>query len=265
MSYQVRIESFEGPFDLLLYLVSRQKVDIGVISISEIIDQYLAEIENLKKVDLDVASDFLLVAATLLKIKAESLLPKDNVVVDEDIAQLAPDAARDILIQRLLTYKQYKNAAQALNTRFETEARMHARPFGPDREFLCAMPDWLEHTSLETLAALAAKALARREIFLLESKHIAAKPIPVETYVRSIHERIVQEKQLMFSQLTAEDTNPEIIVVTFLAILELYKRSMVNVRQESAFGDIQIDYIEGSGALFLDDTDKSLLNDTDNR
>ena len=70
MSYRVRIDSFEGPFDLLLYLVSRQKVDIGVISISEIIDQYLAEISSLKDLDLDVASDFLLVAATLLKIKA---------------------------------------------------------------------------------------------------------------------------------------------------------------------------------------------------
>ena len=106
MSYKVRIDSFEGPFDLLLYLVSRQKVDIGVISISEIIDQYLDEIANLKDLDLDVASDFLLVAATLLKIKAESLLPKEEVVIDEELAQLSPSEARDILIERLLAYKQ---------------------------------------------------------------------------------------------------------------------------------------------------------------
>ena len=143
MSYKVRIDSFEGPFDLLLYLVSRQKVDIGVISISEIIDQYLDEIANLKDLDLDVASDFLLVAATLLKIKAESLLPKEEVVIDEELAQLSPSEARDILIERLLAYKQYKNAAHALNSRFEAEGRMHARPFGPDQQFLGAMPDWL--------------------------------------------------------------------------------------------------------------------------
>ena len=135
MSYKVRIDSFEGPFDLLLYLVSRQKVDIGVISISEIIDQYLAEISNLKDLDLDVASDFLLVAATLLKIKAESLLPKEKVQVEEEFAELSPGEARDILIERLLSYKTYKNAAHALNSRFEAEGRMHARPFGPDKEF----------------------------------------------------------------------------------------------------------------------------------
>ena len=255
MSYKVRTDSFEGPFDLLLYLVSRQKVDIGVISISEIIDQYLTEVTNLKDVDLDVASDFLLVAATLLKIKAESLLPKEEIIVDEELAQLTPGEARDILIERLLAYKQYKNAAHALNARFQAEGRMHARPFGPEQQFLEYMPDWLEHTSLEDIARLAAKALARREVFLLESEHIAAKPIPVETYVRSIHERIVQEKHLQFSQLIAGDERPQLVVVTFLALLELYKRSMVTLVQKDAFGDIDINYLEGSGALLLDDTD----------
>ena len=255
MSYKVRTDSFEGPFDLLLYLVSRQKVDIGVISISEIIDQYLTEVTNLKDVDLDVASDFLLVAATLLKIKAESLLPKEEIIVDEELAQLTPGEARDILIERLLAYKQYKNAAHALNARFQAEGRMHARPFGPEQQFLEYMPDWLEHISLEDIARLAAKALARREVFLLESEHIAAKPIPVETYVRSIHERIVQEKHLQFSQLIAGDERPQVVVVTFLALLELYKRSMVTLVQKDAFGDIDINYLEGSGALLLDDTD----------
>ena len=253
MSYKVRIDSFEGPFDLLLYLVSRQKVDIGVISISEIIDQYLAEISSLKDLDLDVASDFLLVAATLLKIKAESLLPKEKVQVDEEFAELSPNEARDILIERLLAYKQYKNAAHALNSRFEAEGRMHARPFGPDKEFLGVMPDFLAHVSLDDMGQLAAKALARREIFLLESDHIAAKPIPVETYVRNIHERIQLEKHLRFSELTSENTEPRIVVVTFLAVLELYKRNMVMVHQAKAFGDIDIDYIEGSGVLLLDD------------
>lgn len=255
MSYKVRIDSFEGPFDLLLYLVGRQKVDIGAISISEIIDQYLDEIANIDDLDLDVASDFLLVAATLLKIKAESLLPREKTIVDEELAQFSPSEARDILIERLLAYKQYKNAAHALNARFESEGRMHARPFGPDREFLSSTPDWLERTSLEDIARLAAKALARREIFLLESEHIAAKPIPVETYVRSIHERVANEKHLRFSQLVAPDAQSQVIVVTFLAILELYKRSMITIRQKESFGDIAIDFIEGSGALLLDDDD----------
>ena len=137
MSYKVRIDSFEGPFDLLLYLVSRQKVDIGAISITQIADQYLAEVSRMRDLDLDVASDFLLVASTLLEIKAESLVPRERTGVDEDIAELAPSEARDMLVERLLTYKQYRNAAAALMARFEAEGRMHVRPFGPEERFSC--------------------------------------------------------------------------------------------------------------------------------
>lgn len=251
MSYRVRIESFEGPFDLLLYLVSRQKVDIGAISVSEIADQYLAEITRMDALDLDVASDFLLVAATLLKIKAESLIPKERTAVEEEFAELAPSEARDILVERLLAYKQYKNAAHALSKRYEAEQRMHARQAGPDACFLNLMPDYLENVALVDLASLAAAALARRERFLLESEHIAAKPIPVETYVRSIHARVSQDKRLRFSDLVSPKAPAPLIVVTFLALLELYKRSMITIDQQDQFGDIDVRYIEGSGELVL--------------
>lgn len=251
MSYRVRIDSFEGPFDLLLYLVSRQKVDIGAISITQIADQYLAEVARMRTLDLDVASDFLLVASTLLEIKAESLLPREREEVEDELEELAPSEARDMLVERLLAYKQYKNAAAALQARFEAEGRMHARPFGPDATFLGLMPDFLRDVSLDALALLAAGALARREVFLLESEHIAAKPIPVEVHVRAIHERIRNQKHLRFSQLLAGASSTPLVVVTFLAVLELYKRSMVHVAQSELFGDIEIDYIEGSGELLL--------------
>lgn len=252
MSYRVRIDSFEGPFDLLLYLVSRQKVDIGSISITQIADQYLEEVSHMQNLDLDVASDFLLVASTLLEIKAESLIPNEHSDLDEDIAELAPNEARQMLVEKLLAYKQFKNAATALEARFHEEGRRHVRPFGPDACFTQLMPDFLEGVSLDGLAMLAAAALARRETFLLESEHIAAKPIPVEAHVRGIHGRIVKEKHLRFSQLAGAGTPTPIVVVTFLAVLELYKRNMVKVKQSALFGDIDIDYIEGSGELFLD-------------
>lgn len=251
MAYKVRIESFEGPFDLLLYLVSRQKVDIGAISITEIADQYLEEVSHIEHLDLDVASDFLLVASTLLEIKAESLIPRDKVDLDEDLAELAPSEARDILVERLVEYKKFKNAAAALHARFVCEGRMHARLFGPDASFLGLMPDFLRGVSLDSLALLAARAMARREVFLLESEHIAAKPIPVEIHVRAIHQRIMNRKHMQFSELVSKDTPAEIVVVTFLAILELYKRRMVKLEQPESFGDISIDYIEGSGELSL--------------
>lgn len=190
MSYRVRIESFEGPFDLLLYLVSRQKVDIGSISITEIVDQYVAYIDRMQKLDLEVASDFLLVASTLLDIKAASLIPSEKTEVEDELEELSPNEAREILIEKLIAYKQYKNAAWALKNRFELEGRMHPRLCGPDQEFLGIMPDYLESTTLDSLAFLCAEVMARREVFLLESEHIAAKPIPVETHVRAIHRRI---------------------------------------------------------------------------
>ncbi len=251
MSYKVRIDSFEGPFDLLLYLVSRQKVDIGAISITQIADQYLAEVGRMDNLDLDVASDFLLVASTLLEIKAESLIPRDRDAVDDDIAELAPSEARDMLVDRLLAYKQFKNAASTLLARFMAEGRMHARPFGPDACFLNLMPDYLKDVTLDGLALLAAQAYVRREVFLLESEHIAAKPIPVEVHVRAIHQRIVNRKRLRFSELVDERTPLPVVVVTFLAVLELYKRAMVKIEQQEQFGDIDIRYIEGSGELVL--------------
>ena len=255
MSYKVRIDSFEGPFDLLLYLVSRQKVDIGAISITQIADQYLAEVSRMDNLDLDVASDFLLVASTLLEIKAESLLPRERDAVAEEFEELAPSEARDILVERLLAYKQYKNAASALHMRFVSEGRMHPRPFGPDACFLNLMPDYLKDVTMDGLALLAARAFARRDVFLLESEHIAAKPIPVEVHVRAIHQRIRNRKKMRFSELVGPETPKEVLVVTFLAILELYKRVMVNLVQDEAFGDIAIDYIEGSGELNLEGDD----------
>ena len=259
MSYRVRTDNFEGPFDILLYLVSRQRVDIGSISIADIADQYLEEIAHMQIVDLDVASDFLLVASTLLEIKAASLIPRDKDETDQVIEELTPNDARDLLIERLLEYKKFKSAAAMLEGRQIAQARMHDRPFGPPSELTDdLMPDFLRGVPVETLAVLAAEAMARRETALLESEHIAAKPIPVEVHVRSLHYRIKNQKHLRFSQIIDDDAPPSIVVVTFLAILELYKRSMVEVRQDAQFGDIEIDYIEGSGDLTFDEEDETL-------
>ena len=158
MSYRVQTQAFSGPFDLLLQLVSRQRVDIGAISISEVADQYLAEVERMGELDLDVASDFVLVASTLLDIKAASLVPEDAPVRsddedEDDLADLSADEAREVLIARLIAYKQFRNAAAALGSRMEAQARMHPRTAGPDPEFLNTMPDYLEGITLADLLA----------------------------------------------------------------------------------------------------------------
>ena len=252
MSYRIRTDNFEGPFDLLLYLVSRQRVDIGTISLAEITDQYLQAISDLEQVDLDVASDFLLVAATLLEIKAESLVPRQHDEVDEEILQLAPSEARNILVIKLVEYKKYKNIAAMLESRAKAQERMHARPFGPDVEFTRVMPDFLHGVTLDSLANLAAEVYGRRDIALLDSEHIAAKPIPVEMHVRALHKQIAARKTMKFSEMINADTPTPVVVVTFLAVLELYKRAKISITQDEMFGDIVVTYKEGSGELDLE-------------
>ena len=256
MSYRVRTDNFEGPFDILLYLVSRQRVDIGSISVADIADQYLDEIARMTMVDLDVASDFLWVASTLLEIKAASLIPRDRGETEEEIAELEPNEAREMLVSRLLEYKKYKNAALMLESRQEAQEKLHVRPFGPDAEFTTAMPDFLRDVPLESLGFLATNVYSRRETLLLESEHIAAKPIPLETHMRALHARIRNRKEMRFSELSGNDVPVPVVVVTFLAVLELYKRAMVDVVQDEAFGDIRITYVEGSGELVFDEDDE---------
>ena len=271
MSFKVRTQSYSGPFDLLLQLVTRQKVTIGSISISEVANQYLAEVERMEDLDLDVASDFVLVASTLLDIKAASLVPAEPVtrktdVEDEedvDLEGLSPDEAREVLIARLIAYKQFRSAGTAIGARLEAESRMLPRTVGPDPEFLNLMPDYLEGISLRSLAVICADIDSRRETFLLEAEHIAPKRLPVALTVASVDRLVRSMGHLSFSQLLDGDTTPEVVVVNFLAILDLFKRGMVSVHQDELFGDIEITHIEGADAYELDESVLAELDETD--
>lgn len=249
MAYRIRTESFEGPFDLLLYLVTRQRIDVGSINISSIANQYLAEVAQMERLDLDVASDFLVVAATLLEIKAASLVPRGEDGLDDELESLEPGQAREMLLSRLLEYKKYKNVAAALESRQRATGRYHARPYGAPAEFLNLHPDYLTGVGLDDLARLLVACHTRRDRFLLESEHIAGRPIALESYVTALHERVRTVKRLRFSDIVDAGAPTPVVVVSFLAILELMKRNMVRARQEEAFGDIEVEYIEGSGSL----------------
>jgi segregation and condensation protein A len=242
MSYRVRIESFEGPFDLLLSLVSEQKIDIGAISVAEVADQYLAHVDTMPEFDMDIASDFLVVAATLLALKASSLLPDEATSLGEGLDDLSPAEARDILIARLIAYKQFKNVAASLNVRLEAEGRMYARQAGLEAPFVGLLPDYLEGVTLHNLAVICADLAARREVFLLEAEHIAAKPLPLEARIDEILKRLARKKKLTFSGLLSDESDATVIVVSFLALLELYHRGIIDLDQEQQYGDIAIQY-----------------------
>ena len=262
MSYKVNTATYSGPFDLLLQLVSRQKVAIGSISISEVADQYLAEVDAMEELDLDVASDFVLVASTLLDMKAHALVPQDVSLkssydedeYDDELDGLSPDEAREVLIARLIAYKQFRNAGAALGSRMEAESYMFPRSVCPDPDFLNLMPDYLEGITLRSLAVICADIDSKRETFLLEAEHVAPKRLPVALTVASVDRLTRSKGKVTFSELLDGQDTPEIVVANFLAVLELFKRGLVRVQQDVIFGEIEIEHIEGADSYQLDES-----------
>ena len=262
MSYKVNTATYSGPFDLLLQLVSRQKVAIGSISISEVADQYLAEVNAMEELDLDVASDFVLVASTLLDMKAHALVPQDVSLkssydedeYDDELDGLSPEEAREVLIARLIAYKQFRNAGAALGSRMEAESYMFPRSVGPDPDFLNLMPDYLEGITLRGLAVICADIDSKRETFLLEAEHVAPKRLPVALTVASVDRLTRSKGKVTFSELLDGQDTPEIVVANFLAVLELFKRGLVRVQQDVIFGEIEIEHIEGADSYQLDES-----------
>ena len=262
MSYKVNTATYSGPFDLLLQLVSRQKVAIGSISISEVADQYLAEVDAMEELDLDVASDFVLVASTLLDMKAHALVPQDVSLkssydedeYDDELDGLSPDEAREVLIARLIAYKQFRNAGAALGSRMEAESYMFPRSVGPDPDFLNLMPDYLEGITLRSPAVICADIDSKRETFLLEAEHVAPKRLPVALTVASVDRLTRSKGKVTFSELLDGQDTPEIVVANFLAVLELFKRGLVRVQQDVIFGEIEIEHIEGADSYQLDES-----------
>ena len=262
MSYKVNTATYSGPFDLLLQLVSRQKVAIGSISISEVADQYLAEVDAMEELDLDVASDFVLVASTLLDMKAHALVPQDVSLkssydedeYDDELDGLSPDEAREVLIARLIAFKQFRNAGAALGSRMEAESYMFPRSVGPDPDFLNLMPDYLEGITLRSLAVICADIDSKRETFLLEAEHVAPKRLPVALTVASVDRLTRSKGKVTFSELLDGQDTPEIVVANFLAVLELFKRGLVRVQQDVIPGEIEIEHIEGADSYQLDES-----------
>ena len=195
--------------------------------------------------DTETASDFMLVAATLLEIKAKSLIPKETFAIEE-VQELSPLEARELLINKLIVYKQYKNVSAELKKSFDEESLHLTRNCGPTSDLKKITPELLADVDPKTLAQTAATLLGRRDQFLLASTHIAAKPLNVEVFAQTILSRVKVDGKIRFSELVKQSPKREIIVVTFLAVLELYKRSLIDISQVSEFGDIEIDVkVEG--------------------
>jgi len=238
MSYEVTTPVFEGPFDLLLHLILREQVDLYEISLTRVIDAYLAELEAMEQVNLEVATEFLLIAATLVELKTRRLLPNDDELDLDD--ELALWSERDLLLARLVECKTFKDAAIVLE-RLATEAgRSYPRTAGPDERFLDLQPDLLAGVTPEDLRLAFLRAATPKPVPRIDLEHVAPIRASVAEAVTELLEELPQVGRISFRELTGGLVERLDVVVRFLAILELFKQGFVDLDQPRTFADIQI-------------------------
>jgi segregation and condensation protein A len=254
MEIQIKLQAFEGPLDLLLHLIEKAEVDIHDIPIAEITDQYLAYVEAMQELQLDVASEFLVMAATLLAIKSKMLLPRPPEIdlTFEDAWEEEEEDPRTALMERLLEYKKFKQLAEELKQREEGRSHVYTRPpenltvYLPDED-----PNPVEGISLYDLLDAFTQALARVEAEEPKAT-VRRDEITVKERIGEIQEELLRANgRLYFSTLLSRYRRRSEIIITFLAVLEMMKSGSVRCMQDRLFSEILIEWCVEGGSLGL--------------
>jgi segregation and condensation protein A len=248
--FHVRLENFEGPFDLLLTLISRRQLDVTEVALSKVTDEFLSYLTAAGEWDLGQATEFLVIASTLLDLKAARLLPAGDVEDEEDLALLE---ARDLLFARLLQYRAYKLAAAYLAELERAQSRRHGRSADLEPRFAQLLPDILIGVTPVRFAALAAAALASKPVHELRIDHVHVPRVSVREHMLLIRERLRQRGAATFRAVVADCQNTLEVVARFLALLELYRDGAVAFDQAAALAELRIRWIAAEGAEFEDD------------
>ena len=248
-AFEVHLDVFEGPFDLLLGLISKHKLDITEVALSKVTDEFIAYIRQRSGGwDLDQVSYFLVVAATLLDLKAARLLPSGEVEDEEDLALLE---ARDLLFARLLQYRAYKEAAAVFAGRMAAAARRFPRRVPLEPRFAELLPEVLFTIGPQEFAALAARALTPKVPPTVSVEHIHAAFVSIREQAVLIAARLRGLGRASFRQLSSGATGNYEIVASFLALLELYREDVVAFEQVSPLGDLYVTWTGGDREVRL--------------
>jgi segregation and condensation protein A len=238
MAYEVTTSVFEGPFDLLLHLILREQVDLYEVSLTRIVDAYLAELEAMEHLSLDVATEFLLIAATLIELKTRRLLPgSDDLDLDDELALWSE---RDLLLTRLVECKTFKDAAVSLEQLAQVAGRSFPRVAGPDERFIECTPDLLNGVTAADVHRAFLRAVTPKPVIRIDLDHVAPIRASVSDAVTELLEELPYAGTLTFRELTGDLVERLEVVVRFLAVLELFKQGFVDLDQATAFGDIRI-------------------------
>ena len=246
MTIDVSTPVYEGPFDLLLQLILQEKVDIYEVDLAVIVDRYLQEIERMQRLDLDVATEFVLIAATLVELKTRRLLPgSDDVDLDDELALWEE---RDLLLARLIECKTFKDVAKVFSRLADEADLSFPRLVGPDERFDGLIPDLLEGTSVRRLQSAAIRALTPRPEPIVDLFHVNPVRFTVAEAVAELIDELPRIGQISFRRLTGDLGERLEVIVRFLAVLELFKQGFVDLDQTERFGDIEITWTAGADA-----------------
>jgi segregation and condensation protein A len=236
--FEVRLDNFEGPFDLLLSLISKHKLDITEVSLSKVTDEFIAHVKALGSTwELEQTTSFLLVAATLLDLKAARLLPQGDVEDEEDLALLE---ARDLLFARLMQYRAFKQVAAVLEDRLSAESRRHPRSVGLEERFATLLPEVLIGIGLDQFADLAAGAMKPRPVLEVSLGHIHAAKVSVREQAALVVDRLRRSGTMTFRALCGDSPDTLTTVARFLSLLELFREGAVAFDQMSALGELTV-------------------------
>ncbi|KRE25023.1 ScpA family protein [Agromyces sp. Soil535] len=236
--FRVALSNFEGPFDLLLSLIAKHELDITEVSLSAVTDEFISYLRGLdSEEELDRASEFLVVAATLLDLKVAGLLPQGELVDAEDVALLE---ARDLLFARLLQYRAFKEASMWFASHLEAESLRHARTVRLEEKFRQREPELRWTLSAEDFAALATLALAPREIPVVGLDHLHAPLVSIREQAAHVVAVLRRGDPVTFRELIAGIGQPGVVVARFLAVLELYRYSAIGFEQLEPLGELTL-------------------------
>ena len=246
MPVAVSTDVFEGPLDLLLQLILQEEVDLYEVSLASIVDAYLGTIDQLMEseegLDLEVATEFLLIAATLVELKARRLLPEDSEIDLDD--ELGLWEERDLLLARLVECKTFKDAALVLRRLSAHAARSYPRRVGPvEDRFIGLAPDLLARTTPDDLRDAYRTATAPKPVVRVDLSHVTPIKVTVAEAVEELVDELPRAGTLTFRELTAELVDRIDVVVRFLAILELFKQGLVELDQPRSFGVIAVTWV----------------------